>query len=205
MLLLLLALATITATVRHGEVVVQNGNASRTVTNGGGWSDPAVSPDETTVAMIHADDDRGEHGHSSLWIASATAGAPRRVLAGRESNQAERKLALLSNPHWSLDGRSIYVDADAWVTSSAIHRVDVATGAERFVVDGWSFGVIRSGRWAGHLLVGQHSYYPRGGSYNPVSVVSPAGRVLFRIPGSAADEGERSVPRWLSAQRTTAS
>lgn len=203
---MLLALLLATVAVQNGDIVVRDGGTARTITSRGGYSDPALSPDGRTVAFIHADT-AGENGRSSLWIAPVAGGPARRLFAGRENDAPERNLAQIASPHWSLDGRYLYVDAAAWVTSSAIHRIDVATGRARFVVDGWSYGVVRGGRWRGYLLVGQHRYYhrPEGGSYNPVSLIRPDGHVQLRIPGSAADEGERSVPRWLKAQRTTAS
>lgn len=204
---MLLALLLATAVVQGGNIVVHDGGTARAITTGGGYSDPTISPDGQQVAFIHHDDDTGDQGHSSLWLAPVKGGAARKLFAGREAQSPERNLARIENPHWSLDGNYLYVEAAAWATSSAIHQIDVRSGRERYVIDGWSFGVVRGGRWRGYLLVGQHKYRgpPNYGSYNPVSLVRPDGRVQFRIPGSATDDGEHSVPRWLRAQRTTAS
>ncbi|WP_419809538.1 TolB family protein [Sphingomonas sp.] len=206
MLALALLLA-ISATIDRGNVVVHDGPATRTITIGGGFSEPVVSPDGRQVAFLHADSSVEDEERTSLWVAATAGAPPRRLVAPRESREPERNLARFGNLHWSLDGRFVYLDANAWATSEAIHQIDVRTGAERYIVDGWNLGVIRTGPWRGYLLVGQHRYYHRveGGSYNPVALIRPDGHTMFRIPGSAEDDGEQSVPRWLRAHRWTAS
>ena len=65
------------------------------------------------------------------------------------------------------------------------------------VMEGWLYGVLRTGPYRGHLVVGeQPSRRLRGGGAagSPVSVVSPSGEVVMRVPGSDKDGG---LAAWL--------
>lgn len=136
----------------------------------------------------------------TLWV-SDFARPPRKLLEPTASSDPKSNLLSLEHPVWSLDGGYVYVLADAWVTSSAVHQVNVKTGAERFVIDGNSLRVIRTGPYRGMLLVGRHKYHPAPqlGSYDPVDVVRPDGKVILTVPGSETDEGDPSVAHWLKA------
>jgi dipeptidyl aminopeptidase/acylaminoacyl peptidase len=158
---------------------------------------PVVSPDGRTAAFV-----RSEEGNEpGLWIRELATGRERRLLGPRPSEEPKRNLTALSNPVFSLDGGYIYFEASAWATSSAVHQISLRTGRVRFVTDGSLFGVIRNGRWRGHLVVGQHRYFgpPQYGSYDPVSVIRPDGKVMFRAPGSDEDGGFSSIETWLNA------
>lgn len=98
---------------------------------------------------------------------------------------------------FSLDGGYVYVNADAWTTSNAVHQIEVATGKRRFVIDGSVLALIRTGRYRGYLLVQRHMYYgpPNHGSYNPVYVIRPDAKEVFPVPGSDNDHGAKSVAR----------
>lgn len=196
---------------RGGNVYYRAADGSeRQITRDGGYGAPTLSPDGRTLAFVREDekpDPGGQGGLTSLWIADAATGAARRLLAGRPHDDPKRDLARFRDPAFSLDGGFIYVEAEAWATSGAIHQVEVATGRERFVVDGWLYGVIRNGRYRGHLLVGQHKYHgaPDYGSYNPVSVFRPDGKKILTIPGSELDDGAESLKRWLKSKGWTVS
>jgi dipeptidyl aminopeptidase/acylaminoacyl peptidase len=196
---------------RDGNVYYQAGDGSlRQITRDGGYGAPILSPDGRTIAFVREDrkpDSSDQGGLTSLWIADVATGAARKLLAGRPDDDPKRDLAWFRDPVFSLDGGFVYVEAQAWATSGAIHQIDVATGRERFVVDGWLYGVLRNGRYRGHLVVGQHKYHgaPNYGSYNPVSVFRPDGTKVLTVPGSELDDGTESLPRWLKAKGWTVS
>ena len=165
----------------------------------------ALSPDGRWRAVVDnpsSDQADGADTTSVLRVAPA-AGGPGRVLLRGKAPADEPKTSLhnFEEPHWSLDGGFVYVLAGAWVTSAAVHQVDVRTGAERFVVDANTLRVLRDGPYRGMLLVARHKYYgaPRFGSYNPTDVVRPDGKRVLTVPGSGADDSEASVPAWLKA------
>ena len=56
-------------------------------------------------------------------------------------------------------------------------------------MDGWLYGILRTGPYRGHLLVGEQRYANAGG---PISVVSPAGEVIL-----TTDDRELSISKWL--------
>ena len=151
-------------------------------------SEPATPPDEGAAC--------------TLWVEPAKGGA-KRVIVKPEPGS----LKGMATPTFSLDGGFVYVSTPAWVTSGAIHQVEVASGRHRFVVDGNSLRVIRTGAYRGMLLVGRHKYRsgPEGGSYDPVDLVRPDGKVVLTVPGSETDEGAKSVDRWLKEHGWAAS
>jgi hypothetical protein len=123
-------------------------------------------------------------------------------LIGPSSNTDPRlDFTSFGSPIFSLDGGYVYVSAAAWATSSAVHQVDVATGKQRFVIDGSAIAIIRTGKYRGYLLVRRHMYHPAPefGSYDPVYVVRPDAKESFPVPGSDKDDGEQSADRWLRA------
>lgn len=166
----------------------------------------AVSPDGRWRADVRADraatDD--DPGISALWLTDTRTGASRKLFVGRPAEKIEATTATFSDPHWSLDGGFVYINADAWATSSAVHQVEVTTGAERYVIEGGVVGVLRTGPYRGYLLVQQHRYWPQGGSYDPVSLYQPNGKRILMVPGSDKDSGEGSVDRWLKTRGWTA-
>lgn len=169
----------------------------------------ARSPDGRFVASTRPT--RGTAGASgqapaSLWLTDTRTGQSRELYRGRYSNDPKRNLSSLANPDFSLDGGYVYVEADAYATSPAIHQVAVRTGAIRYVTDGTLYGVLRNGPWRGFLVVQQHRYRRDGnGSFDPFVIVKPDGRAVAMVPGSDGDDPDRALARWLRAKRWTVS
>ena len=188
---------------RDGAIVLQErGGRDCPLTAAQGFVDPALSPDGKSVAAIkveRAGEPQTGEARSALWLIDVPTGAARQLVSSAPAEDLRQNLAAMWQPEFSADGKAIYVEADAWTTSSAIHRVELATGAHRFVTDGEMLGLVPRGKFAGYLLVQKHKYHgaPKFGSYNPVYVVRPDGKQARLIPGSDKDEGETSVGVWL--------
>lgn len=190
----------------RGAIVYYDAAGSRRVLASGRYIQPELSPDGKTAAFIKeevAGDPGFDTARSSVWLADIASGKVRLLLASTPGEEVTAKLAAMWKPQFSLNGGFVYVMAEAWVTSSAIHQINVTTGAHRYVTDGALLFVIRQGRYAGYLMVQKH-VYPKdteSGAIDPVFVIRPDGGESFMVPGSDKDDGERSVGRWLRGQR----
>lgn len=145
--------------------------------------DRAVSPDNRLLVAT-CNDGSG----AGLWLFDIKARSSHRLLATRADDTPDRNLTDLSAPHFSADGKTIYLMTSAWVTSDAIHAVAVDGSGEHFVAAGNALWVIRSGPYAGRLIVSQHMYHHGGGSYEQLWLLKPDGSHQQRIAGSKTDE-----------------
>jgi hypothetical protein len=189
-----------------GQIVYYNGSGTPTeLSPKGKFMQAVLAPDDRMVAFIEVlvegtpayDDTR-----TQLWIADGVTGKARVLFKSRPGSDPKSMMAAMWNPVFSLNGGFVYVETEAWVTSAAIHQINVKTGAEKFVIDGSIRGVMRTGPHRGALLVGRHLYpkNPEDGAYDEVHLVRPDGEVLLIVPGSRDDDGEASVERWLKAK-----
>jgi len=206
MALLALASAAVAApsvTVIGGNIVfVDAAGARHPLTTGGGYKEPALAPDGHTVAFIHVDgapQAADENAPTSLWVADGLAGSAHRLIGHHDASDVKDAFVSYGGPVFSLDGGFVYVTAQAWATSGAVHQVSLATGQERFVIDGGCDAVIRTGPWRGYLLVTRHMYYPapKQGSYDPTYVVRPDAKQSFMVPGTDKDDSVDHVTPWL--------
>jgi dipeptidyl aminopeptidase/acylaminoacyl peptidase len=142
----------------------------------------------------------GDEQATELWIADADGAHARRLLTGAAADSVEHGLAAMSSPQFSPDGRRIYFLSRAWVTSDAVHAVDVATGREWFVAPGNSLVIIPRGPWAGCLLVGQHRYRPNeGGSYEWTWLLATNGQEIA-LAASDSDDADRRIATWMNGE-----
>lgn len=184
---------------RDGDLFFRAGcdAGARRLTSSGADSDPELSPDGRTVAFVRGD----PAGGTSLWTIRADGtGARRWVTSTAGDTVPERTLARFQSPRFSPDGRRIYFLSDAWATSGAVHVLELATGAERYVIPGNSLEVARAGRYAGYLLVTQHRYFDGGGSYDWFWLFTPDGREV-RTLGDDDDAVDRFRATYLPPRR----
>ncbi|MCP3734659.1 hypothetical protein M9979_07215 [Sphingomonas sp. RP10(2022)] len=169
----------------------------------------ALSPDGRLTAWIKpVKGAAGASGQAAsvLWLTDAKTGASRQLFRGRSSADPKQDRSSLANPDFSLDGGYVYVEADAYATSPAVHQVNVRTGVARYVTDGGLYGVLRDGPWRGYLVVQQHRYRKNGnGSYDPYIIVRPDGRQIAIVPDTDGSDPDAGLTAWLSAKRWTVS
>lgn len=141
----------------------------------------------------------GEEQATELWISSADRSHERKLVEGAHSDSAALSLADFSSPAFSPDGKRIYFLSSAWVTSKAVHEVDVETGRERYVTAGNTLEVIPRGEFAGCLLVAQHRYRQgENGSYDWIWVLGPDGSEVARAADDS-DDSARQLADWTRA------
>ena len=169
----------------------------------------ATSPDGRYRVWIKVErppaPEGSDRGITSLWMTDTHTGTSRMVVRGDETPSPFAAFTAFWEPHFSLDGKSVYLSVVAGEVSAATFRINLRTGARRFAMIGSVIGVVRTGPDAGNLLVREHRYWLKGGSYNPVVLVRPDGKRILTIPSSQKDDGERSVGRWLRAKGWRAS
>ncbi len=183
----------------HGNIQIVRGGQVSDLTHSGKDSEPVLSPDGSRIAFTREERPRTgvtDTGVESLWVADVATGQTHRLIEPHDAKEVKHAMLALRHPTFSLDGGYVYVMADAWVTSAAIHQIDLKTGRERFVIDGNSLSVIRNGPYRGYLLVSRHKYRKggEGGSYDPVDLVKPDGKVVMTLPGKL-DESDEAA--WL--------
>jgi hypothetical protein len=92
---------------------------------------------------------------------------------------------VIIDPHnlrFSPDSKTLFFETSAWVTSGAIHAVDIDGNHLRFVTDGSELRVVQSGPYKGDIIVSQHRYRFKGdtplGSYNSDWLFTPTGKQI---------------------------
>ena len=88
------------------------------VSQGFAEREPALSPDGTQIAFIHADE--GPLGN--VWLISANGGEARQL------TNVDKDGGIASSPAWSADGRYIVYSVDAASASGHLWRVNIETG-----------------------------------------------------------------------------
>jgi hypothetical protein len=194
------------ASAIHGNIACAGGK-SRVLTRQGRDEGPVLSPDGRTVAFVRVLVKQIPYEtfseRSALWVADCRTHAVRVLVPSNFSlADASRNLGDPGDPHFSPDGRFIYFVTSAAPTDGAIHRVDVRTGNERFVVYGGSdLHIFRSGPYRGDILTRQHSCHEEGGCDYPFFVFTPEGRRAAQIPHSNGWD-DQALARWLKANHS---
>jgi hypothetical protein len=165
----------------------------------------AVSPDGSLQAFIEqiGKGDEDGSGAQALKLVNKRTGEKQTLLVSTYNGDHRLNLTGLGTPLFSLEGGYLYINSsDASPYRSAVHQVNLQTGAVRFITGGWAISVIRTGPYRGYLLVQKHLMYepPRLGTYNPVFVIRPDGYRQMIVPGSENDDGELAVGPWLAKQ-----
>jgi hypothetical protein len=128
---------------------------------------------------------------TELWTVRVDGSNARLRVRGKAETTVEETVAAIQSPEFSPDGERIFFLGGGWVTSSAVHVLDLNSGRVRFVCPGNSLEVIRNGQYRGHLIVSQHRYFMGGGSYDWLWLLRPDGREVGPIGNEDTDIEER--------------
>ncbi len=142
-----------------------------------------VSPDGRVTVFVAIDPTRSvstsveDLPHEDLCI-EVSGEAPRVLVAGRDAGPnegVERTLAGFGNLLFSRDGALVFFTSAAWVTSTAAHVVELATGRETFLFDGAVEVEVSKGTEAGRFVA---SHFRLDDVY-PVSSPKYRGRMVM--------------------------
>lgn len=118
-----------------------------------------------------------------IWIVDAKK-MTKKLLVAPHFNCKDMSTVIV-DPHnlqFSPDNKTLYFETSAWVTSGAIHAVDVDGHHLRFVTAGSELRVVQSGSYKGDIIVNQHRYRFKGdtplGSYNWDWLFTPTGKQI---------------------------
>jgi len=100
------------------------------------------------------------------------------LLTPTPGNDAAQNLTGFSHLFLSPDSKTLYFQTEAWVTSNAIHAMNLTTKKVSYVTSGTVHCVVLSGEHQGDLVVEQHRYFAQGGSYNALWLYDPSGKEI---------------------------
>jgi hypothetical protein len=98
------------------------------------------------------------------------------LLTAKPSTEPEHNLTDFSHLRLSPDGKTLYFEASAWVTSNAVHSLNIATGKVSYVTSGEIACLVLQGEHQGDLIVEQHRYFVQGGSFDALYLYEPTGK-----------------------------
>ena len=146
-----------------------------------------LSPDGRFVTYVRPTPGRivdtalGEMEATELWISRVDGSEARMLIRGIYSDSPKKSIVGIGWPQFSPNGRRIYFLSSAWVTSEAVHVIDLESGHENYLCDGNSLEVIPRGKYAGYLIVNQHRYFLGGGSYDWFWLLTSEGKQIDPI------------------------
>ena len=177
---------------KDGNVFIRHSpGQTKQLTTLGCDSQPSLSPDRTRVAFVRRTPGKtvqtslSDTEATELWVVNSDGKQPELLVSGKEDEDPKRSLADFSSPQFSPDGRRIYFMSVGWVTSGAVHVVDIQSKRESFVSPGNTLDVIQKGKYRGYLIAQKHKYFfgAKVGSYDHYWLLTPNGKEIRRIGG----------------------
>lgn len=101
---------------------------------------------------------KGQHA-SEIWLLDKENKI--KILLVKPNFDCSDASNMIINPHnlqFSPDSKTLYFETSAWITTGAIHAVDLGTHHVRFVCSGSQLRVISYGQYKGDIIVNQHRY-----------------------------------------------
>jgi len=180
--------------VMNGNIFLKNNKGTKTqLTFNGNNSNPVLSPGKTLLAFVHIKSGKsiltgiGESDPTELWIITLKNKKLEKLLNPFDSDDMRYVIANISAVQFSNDSKTIFFLSDAWVTSGAVHKINIKTKVENFVAPGNCLEVIRNGKYKGDIKVNQHRYHEKGGSYNCDYILTPNGKEVAVLKDSCSE------------------
>jgi len=151
--------------------------------------DPVLAPNGTYIVYTRQGRGRTVHGYDTSQVCgtepepdelrqiNADGGGDKLLLKGRKGSP-EHQLCDFRNKQFSSDGRRLYFLTPGWVTSDAMHVIDMRSGDERFVTPANGILVLSfcPNKYKDDLVVLAHRYFLLSGSYDWYWLYDPTGK-----------------------------
>lgn len=175
-----------------GNIFVYSKNADHILqlTYSGKNKHPVLSPDGRWVAFVkrsnhvmpgHCGDfaDTGSSYADEIWIDDLQTMKFKRLV--KNNFDCDEPTKMIIDPKslaFAPNSKTLYFETSAWVTSGAIHAVNMNGKNLRFVADGGEYHIVQHGHYRGDLIINQHHYHDKGGSYNWDWLFTPEGKQI---------------------------
>ncbi len=113
--------------------------------------------------------------NDELWVKYPD-GRQEKLVTAKPNEEPEKNIGEIRKAEFSPDKTKVYFETEAWVTSGAVHVVEVKTKKENYLCPGNLVAVISKGPYTGYLIVNQHRYLKGGGSYDHNFLVDENGK-----------------------------
>ncbi|OGT45383.1 MAG: hypothetical protein A3E83_00120 [Gammaproteobacteria bacterium RIFCSPHIGHO2_12_FULL_41_20] len=163
------------------------------ITHSGKDSSPILSSNKKMIAFIRIGNQvipkrcdantktETEYGNQ-VWIYDIRTKKERLLVKNNfQCNQAEKQIIDPSDLLFSPDNKILYFITSAWVTSGALHAININGTKEHYITSANSFEVVTKGEDKGYLIVYQHRYFIGGGTYDWYWLISPNGKAEWPI------------------------
>ncbi len=186
-----------------GDIQYDNGaGLKRDLTNDHRSGQPVLSPDGRSIVWIHIDSaaDGEAKSATSLWIGDGFTGASRKLAGEQGADDLHAAIVDPEGAAFSLDGGYIYVTSALAPTGPGVHQISIATGQQKFVINGTLRSVLRTGPYRGDLIVDRRVPKAGGeeGSDEAAFIVGTDGKKVIMIPGSDDPRNRDVVARYLN-------
>jgi hypothetical protein len=161
---------------------------------------PAISPDGSHIAYVRAVGQRPDWDdpQPSEVVVTNLADHRANVLINSGAD-TEWYLKPVVRVTFAEDSKHLFAERAHPGDSDSVRVIDLVTGREGFLSWGVDISVLRDGPWRGDLLMGVHTCYDNHfGCDYPVHVVTPAGRSVYVVPGTAGADHASQLRAWLA-------
>ena len=171
---------------RSGNIYMQTPNHAIQITSSGTDSSPVLSSNKKMVAFIRTGNKvipeeceanvDTQYGNQ-IWIYNLSTKKDHLLVANNfQCKEPEKKIIDPADLLFSPDNKTLYFITSAWVTSGALHAVNIDNAKQRYITPANEFKVISKGENKGYLIVNQHRYFIGGGTYDWYWLMSPDGK-----------------------------
>ena len=157
-------------------------------------ANPAIDP--VTGLTIDSDQDKNADYAQQIWIYDVKSKKEHLLVGSNFScKNPEKQMLDPQQLQFSPNGKKLYFMATGWVTSAALHVVNVDGKNEHYLIPANKYSIVPKGQYKGCIIAWQHRYFIAPGSYNWYSLYSPSGKKI----GSLGREVTKDQKEYLES------